>query len=87
MDLLWCIKYESCKKNDLGQPHGQREAHLQGGHHEWHVYPVLWGEKIESSQLMTYYQRLWINDPKIKDQGLNIKDQESKIKDFFSISA
>ena len=41
MDLLWCIKYESCKKNDLGQPHGQREAHLQGGHHEWHVYARL----------------------------------------------
>ncbi len=57
MDLLWCIKYESCKKNDLGQPHGQREAHLQGGHHEWHVYPVLWGKKLTmadgSSMLVT----------------------------------
>ena len=33
MDLLWCTKYESYKKNDLGQPHGQQEAHPQGGHH------------------------------------------------------
>ena len=41
MDLLWCTKYESCKKNYLGQPHVQREAHPLGGHHEWHVYARL----------------------------------------------
>ena len=29
------------EKSDLGQPHGQREAHPQGGNHEWRIYAVL----------------------------------------------